>query len=58
MGDDAPASPDDAPPAPRWGASSPFGDSPWEDKPDEDDQRRKRDEDWQPPEEPRGPGGL
>ena len=43
---------------PRWGPSSPFGESPWEDKPDEDDKRKKRDDDWQPPEEPRGPGGL
>ena len=40
---------------PRWRAS-PVGESPWDDKPDEDDTRRSA-RDWQPPERPRGPGG-
>ncbi|RKQ94020.1 hypothetical protein C8N24_3896 [Solirubrobacter pauli] len=52
-----PLPPKEEPPAweSRWGASSPFGESPWEDKKDKKDKDRA---DWQPPEEPRGPGGL
>lgn len=41
----------------RWGGSSPFGESPWEGKP-EDKKKDSDRADWQPPEEPRGPGGL
>jgi hypothetical protein len=55
-GDD---SADDAEWESRWGKSSPFGESPWEDKPsDEKDKKDSDRADWQPPEEPRGPGGL
>lgn len=52
-----PLPPEEEPPAweSRWGASSPFGESPWEDEQDKKDKDRA---DWQPPEEPRGPGGL
>lgn len=64
--DDVPSDPLPPPPGEesswesRWGAQSPFGESPWQDK-DDDEDTRKQDKDradWQPPEEPRGPGGL
>lgn len=58
--DPLPPSEEPAPPAARWGGSSPFGESPWEDKgTDEEPPKRDKDRaDWQPPEDPRGPGGL
>lgn len=42
----------------RWGKQSAFGESPWEDTPAEEKRKDKDRADWQPPEEPRGPGGL
>jgi len=56
--EDAPPTSDDPSWESRWGTQSPFGESPWEDKPDKEKRKDKDRADWQPPEEPRGPGGL